>query len=138
MLLHLKIEITFTLPPCVYCTVKSRQISAFPEKPKETAHRAISSNAWAQPPKLCVNSEKLLAESFESLLELINTSACIDKLLLAGEEGVALRANLDFDLFSLSGLSNNGLAACALDNALYVFGLDSFLHFSVPHKIISL
>ena len=80
----------------------------------------------------------LLLGTLKSLLELINTSACIDKLLLAGEEGVALRANLDFELFSLSGLSNNGLAACALDNALYVFGLDSFLHFSVPHKIISL
>ena len=82
--------------------------------------------------------EELLSASSQSLLELVQTTACIDKLLLAGEEGVALRANLDFDLFSLSGLSNNGLAACALDNALYVFGLDSFLHFSVPHKIISL
>ena len=81
---------------------------------------------------------KLLVESFESLLELINTSACIDKLLLAGEEGMALRANLNSYLASLGGLSNDGLAACALDHALFVFGLNSFFHFSLPHKIISL
>ena len=71
----------------------------------------------------------LLVESFESLLELINTSACINKLLLAGEEGVALGANFDSDLASLGGLSNNGFAACASDYALFVLGLNSFLHF---------
>ena len=80
----------------------------------------------------------LLLEVLESLLELINTSACINKLLLAGEEGVALGANFYSDLASLSGLSNNGLAACALDYALFVLGLNSFFHFFLPHKIISL
>ena len=80
----------------------------------------------------------LLVEIFKSLLELINTSACINKFLLAGEEGMALRANFNSDFASLSGLGNNGLAACALDNALFVLGLNSFLHFSIPHKIISL
>ena len=71
----------------------------------------------------------LLVKVLESLLELINTSACINKLLLAGEEGVALRANFDSDLASLGGLSNNGFAACASDYALFVLGLNSFLHF---------
>ena len=71
----------------------------------------------------------LLVEVLESLLELINTSACINKLLLAGEEGVALRANFDSDLASLGGLGNNGFAACASDYALFVLGLNSFLHF---------
>ncbi len=91
---------------------------------------------WGIAPICC--AVKLLVESLKSLLELVNTSACINKLLLAGEEGMALRANLDSDLASLCGLCNNGLAACALDNALYIFGLNSFLHFFVPHKIISL
>ena len=86
-------------------------------------------------PSLC---GELLLEVFESLLELVNTSACINKLLLAGEEGVALRANFNSDLASLSGLCYNGLAACALDNALFVLGLNSFFHFILPHKIISL
>ena len=80
----------------------------------------------------------LLVKVLESLLELINTSACINKLLLAGEEGVALGANFDSDLASLGGLSNNGFAACASDYALFVLGLNSFFHFFVPHKIISL
>ena len=80
----------------------------------------------------------LLLEVLDSLLELVNTSACINKLLLAGEEGVALRANFDSDLASLGGLSNNGFAACASDYALFVLGLNSFFHFFVPHKIISL
>jgi hypothetical protein len=81
---------------------------------------------------------ELLVESFKSLLELVNTSACINKLLLAGEEGVALRANFNSDLASLCGLCNYGLAACALDYALFVLGLNSFFHFFLPHKIISL
>ena len=84
------------------------------------------------------NEYLLLVESFESLLELINTSACINKLLLAGEEGMALGANFNSNLASLCGLCNNGLAACALDYALFVLGLNSFFHFFLPHKIISL
>ena len=86
----------------------------------------------------CKGETILLLEVLESLLELINTSACINKLLLAGEEGVALGANFDSDLASLGGLSNNGFAACASDYALFVLGLNSFFHFFVPHKIISL
>ena len=85
-------------------------------------------------PSLC----GLLLEVFESLLELVNTSACINKLLLAGEEGMALGANFNSDLASLGGLGNNGFAACALDHALFILGLDSFFHFIIPHKIISL
>ncbi len=81
---------------------------------------------------------ELLLEVLDSLLELVNTSACINKLLLAGEEGVALGANFDGNLASLSGLGNNGFAACASDHALFVLGLNSFFHFKIPHKIISL
>ena len=80
----------------------------------------------------------LLLGTLKSLLELINTSACIDKLLLAGEERMALGANFNLHFSNSRGLGYNGLAACALDNALFVFGLDSFFHFFEPHKIISL
>ena len=90
------------------------------------------------PLSLRLKPKKLLSNALESLLELINTSACINKLLLAGEEGVALRANFDSDLASLGGLGNNGFAACALDYALFVLGLNCFFHFILPHKIISL
>ena len=34
----------------------------------------------------------------KTLLEFINASACINKLLFAGEEGMALRANFNADL----------------------------------------
>ncbi len=81
---------------------------------------------------------RLLLEVFESLLELINASACIDKLLLTGEEGMALGANFNSDLGALGGLRYNGFTARASDYALYILGLDSFFHFIIPHKIISL
>ena len=80
----------------------------------------------------------LLVVLFKSLLELVNTTAGINKLLLTGEEGVALGANFNSDLTTLCGLGYNGLAACALDHALFVLRLNSFFHFKIPHKIISL
>jgi len=83
-------------------------------------------------------NEELLVESLEALLELINTAARINKLLLTREEGVALGTNFNSDLRALCGLGYNGLAACALNYALFVLGLDCFFHFFLPHKIISL
>ncbi len=70
---------------------------------------------------------QLLAE-FETLLELVYTSACIDELLLTGEERVALGANFNSHI-ALSRLSHNSLAASALYCNFLVFGMDSFLHF---------
>ena len=71
---------------------------------------------------------KLAINALKSLLELVNTSACIDKLLLAGEEGVALGTDFNSDLAALSGLGCNSLAACATDYALFVLGMNSGLH----------
>lgn len=74
----------------------------------------------------------------KTLLELIKTSASVNKLLLTSIERMALGANFNLHFSNSRGLGYNGLAACALDNALFVFGLDSFFHFFEPHKIISL
>ena len=69
---------------------------------------------------------------FKTLLELVNSSACINKLLLAGEEGMALRANFNTDLavsITLSRTGNNSLAACATDGYFFIIGMNSRLHF---------
>ena len=76
--------------------------------------------------------EESLSDSSQSLLELVQTTACIDKLLLAGVEGVALGADFNAHLAALGGARNDSLTACALDDALNVLGMDSVLHFHIP------
>ena len=71
---------------------------------------------------------RLLLESSDSLLELIHTSAGVNKLLLTGEERMALGANFNFDLAALGGLGLYGFAACASDDALFVLRMDSLFH----------
>ena len=71
------------------------------------------------------NRVQLLLEVLKSLLELVNTAANVNELLLAGEEGVALGANFNSDLVALCGLGGNGLAACATNDALFVIRMDS-------------
>ena len=61
------------------------------------------------------------------LVELINTAAGVDQLLLAGVEGVALGADLNGDV-GLGGAGLDDGAASALDGGLLVFRMDSFLH----------
>jgi len=67
----------------------------------------------------------------ELLLELINTSACINKLLFAGEEGVAFRANINLYVV-LNRLSNIFCATSTLDSGGLVFGMDTLFHFGIP------
>ena len=76
--------------------------------------------------------EELLSDSSQSLLELVQTSACIDKLLLAGVEGVALGADFNSHLATLGRTRDDSLAAGALNDALNVLGMDSVLHFHLP------
>ena len=71
---------------------------------------------------------RLLLESSDSLLELIHTSAGVNKLLLTGKERMALGANFNFDLAALGGLGFYGLAACTSDDALFVLRMDSLFH----------
>ena len=68
---------------------------------------------------------RLLLESSDSLLELIHTSAGVNKLLLTGEERMALGANFNFDLAALGRLCSNGLAASATNYALFIIRMDS-------------
>ena len=69
--------------------------------------------------------------ALKSLVELINTTTGINKLLLAGKEGMALRANFNSDLVAalrVGGTSGYGLAASALDSYLFILGMDTLLH----------
>jgi hypothetical protein len=80
----------------------------------------------------CAGAQVILVRKYEilqaeSLVELINTSTGVHKLLLARKEGVTLRA--DFDLYILlcrTGL--NYLAAGTLNRGLFVVGMYSLLH----------
>ena len=62
-----------------------------------------------------------------ALLEAINTSAGINQFLLAGEERMALRADIDAQLL-LHGTRFKRLAANAANDRLAVVRMDLFLH----------
>ncbi len=63
----------------------------------------------------------------ETLLEAIHTSARIHQLLLAGIERMAFGTNIHLHFF-FGGAGFEGLTAYAANDALTVFGMDSFLH----------
>jgi len=73
-------------------------------------------------------SKRLLLEISQSLLELVNTSACIDKLLLAGVEGVTLGADFNSDFAALRRLGDDSFAASAANYGFLVLRMDTFLH----------
>ena len=68
----------------------------------------------------------------ELLLESLNTPCRIDKLLLAGKERVAIRAN-----FSMDGLGGTAgfkrISATAVHHDLFVFRMYSFFHINSPN-----
>ena len=69
------------------------------------------------------------------LVELINTAAGVDQLLLTGEKGVALRADFDLDIL-FGGAGGDHLSARALDGSLIILRMDTFLHFSSPLSLL--
>ena len=71
----------------------------------------------------------LLLVQTETLVELGNTSAGIHQLLLAGEEGVTLRADFYANIL-LRRTCLNYITAGAFDSSLLIIGMDSFLHCS--------
>ena len=73
--------------------------------------------------------QRLLVGCFQSLLELVNSTARINELLLTGKEGMALRANFDSHFSAFSGLSCYGLAASTLDRHFFIIRMNSGLHF---------
>ncbi len=75
------------------------------------------------------DEKQLLLSALQTLLELINTSAGINKLLLTGKERMTLRANFNADHAALGGTGGNFLAASALDYSFTIIGMDSVFHF---------
>ena len=73
--------------------------------------------------------QKLLLCSLQTLLELVNASAGINKLLLAGKERMALRANFYADGVALGRTGLNFFAASALDSNFAIVRMESFFHF---------
>ena len=63
----------------------------------------------------------------ETLFEAIHASTCINQLLLASIERMALGADIHFH-FLLRGAGFEGLTAYAANDAFTVLGMDSFLH----------
>ena len=63
----------------------------------------------------------------ELLVELSNTSAGIDQLLLASVERMAIAAYFNADVL-LGGAYLKFIAACALDCSGLVLGMDSLFH----------
>ena len=86
----------------------------------------------AQSERHPVSDMILLLERSHSSLELVNASACVNKLLLTGEEGMALGADINSQLAALGGLGFNNFAACASDLAHFVVRMDSVFHCNVP------
>ena len=76
---------------------------------------------------------ELLLEGSNSLLELVNASAGVNKLLLTGKEGMALGADVYSQVAALGGLGLNHFTASASDGASFVIRMDSVFHCSVPH-----
>ena len=72
--------------------------------------------------------KSLLCGSFQSLLELINSTACVNEFLLTGKEGMTFRANFNSHFSAICGLGYNGLAASTLDGHFFVIRMDSGLH----------
>ena len=61
------------------------------------------------------------------LVETVDTSTGVNKLLLAGVERVTLGANFNLEL-TLDGTALEGLTASATNDALTVIGVDILLH----------
>ena len=69
------------------------------------------------------------------LVETVDTSTGVNKLLLAGIERVALGADLNTNVL-LGRTSGKDIAARAADGGLFVLGMDTFLHeFHLSHQI---
>ena len=82
----------------------------------------------AQPADPFCDVSDLLVQT-ELLVELGHTSAGIDQLLLASEEGVTLRADFHLDI-TLGRTCLNHITAGASNRSLLIIGMDSFLHCS--------
>ena len=72
-----------------------------------------------------------IAATFKTLLELVHTTTGIYILLLAGEERMALGANVHAQFtvsITLSRASSNRFTTGAADSYFFIFGMDSCFH----------
>ena len=74
-----------------------------------------------------VRSVRILLQA-KTLVEAINTSTGVNQLLLAGIERVALGADFNTNVL-LSGAGRKDVATSTANRGLFVFGVDTFLHF---------
>jgi len=72
-----------------------------------------------------ISSQRLF--DIESLLETVNTSACVNELLLACKERMAVRADFNTEV-ALCGTCYECIAASACDCCLLILGMDSLFH----------
>ena len=79
-------------------------------------------------PAFTQNGDIFLLSHTETLLEAVYTSACINQLLLAGVEGVALGTDLDSDI-RLCGTGLDHISAGTGDGSLLIVGMDTLSHF---------
>ncbi len=70
---------------------------------------------------------ELLGFDIVAFLESVNTTAGVDKLLLARKERMAVGANIHAKVF-LGGGSLNNFAACATDRRLLILGMNTLFH----------
>ena len=81
----------------------------------------------------------LLCRSVETLVELLNASACINQLLLTREERMALRADLDLYIL-LRRARLYHVAAGAGDGGRFILRMNTFFHHnsSFPNLILGI
>lgn len=106
------INLDFTSNPVALRALQSSQNRAQKQKKVRTTY--------------AVRTSAILLQA-KSLVETVNASTSINQLLLAGIEGVALRADFNLDVL-LGGTGRKDVATGTADGGLFVLGMDIFLH----------
>lgn len=81
-----------------------------------------------------ISDGKLLIHT-ETLLEFVNTSACVNKLLLTCEERMTLGAYFDSDI-GLCGTGLDHVSASAGNGSFLIIRVKTFFHFNTSSLFI--
>ena len=76
---------------------------------------------------------KLLVCVLKTASELVNASAGVNELLLAGEEGMTLGADVNTDLSALRRTGHKGFSASADNLGFNIIGMDCLFHYSTKY-----
>ena len=98
---------------------------------KDTCFKKQTKRTKRCPIVLSRLSSRLFCLCVKTALELINTSAAVNKLLLAREKRMAFGANFNTHV-TLCGSGLDNFSASAGDRTFLIVGMDSFLHFFIP------